>query len=843
MSSHPQISRFSESAKKIIDKNLGHFDSQTSGGFRQGFAKAIVWTLVGLVAITVPVVVIQQFLSGSHLLETASRIGLVILAAAFGQNINMESTLGAATQTVTFGFHPTGLTLLVVVLAYLSGRKFVSAANGDSGKSNRYALGLGVGASAAVLAGTWALQGPLSLGGPSSGLILGNIVDFLATFILVGGAAWLGTRISRSSSAATNTVWAWTLQVTRNFVVLYSFILLVVLLVFATYTLISPSFGPSAPEATGSTPINFGQIALGVAVILAYLPNMAFMFFAAGTGSSVGLQSSAGTDLGSILGSISGMLPSELPGAVSAYSAFGIWLQTAVLAVVAVVALIAGSTATTRTGYRTKTGLDFVQSLFFVVVIGGFASYLTNFSATYTSSGVEEAANVSTNVSFGIVLSAFVLAIAVIVTFAWIASAKAGNGLAIAFPRLTKAFSKQPGVERNDVKWVWFGRVSVIALFAGLVVYPVTSAGVNRVWASIDTPIVLGEALAAEVTSGDVEKLKTLIGPDVKEEVWFPDEVLKSALPTDSESQEVTANNDQKKPWVVGNSDATIQITWSKGDTKANWLMPTESKVENILGLVNHLKFSKANSPIYLNLEVSQFINAQNLAQLKVNGVEVAPSKYAVLPGFYRVTLPKQDLIAETDFIVGTDGETAGFVAGNIAEIPLGGDAKLDAALSKSEKKCESVSKAGKASCFSAEDITGNVVSSSAEKPSKFFQKENSNFKLVSIECSPDTTDSLLNSKTVKRVSECDVKATFTTDYYKGKKVKKAYPVYEYVCDEYYDEYWDEWDYDCYYEVASYNYVLVEQRGAKISSVTYTSEFKVQLSSTGTLKNGKFVVK
>jgi hypothetical protein len=519
-------------------------------------------------------------------------------------------------------------------------------------------------------------------------------------------------------------------------------------------------------------------------------------------------------------------------------------LASIVLAVVSVVALISGAAATKKTGFRPVSGVNYIQALFTVIVIGIFATYLGNFGGSWSTPAGGIVPAINGNISFGIVLASLALVITLVVTFAWLAAAKSGAGVENAFPKLVNGLSRTRAGERNQSGWILFGRVSTAILVAGLIVYPVTSATVSRVWASSDTPKLIGEKLSAKILADELDAIKKVIGPSVKENEWLANEALKLALPKSADELAIAIKNNQNLDWVPGNTDATVTVSWKRASDVASWIIPTSSKVKAHYLLVNHPEFQAATEPMFLNIEVNGFISKKNAIELKVNGVSVVAGNYAVIPGFYKITLPGQDLISPTEVVVATDGFETVYIAGNQAEIPAGGDEKLKTSLASKEAKCRALSDKGVATCFKAKDVTGNVVSQDLANPGEYFDATTANFKLKSLQCEAETDDVLLSAKAVSRSQKCKVEATFTKTFYKTAKSTRPVTVSTYDpsgCYEY-DDYYEEWyTYGCYVNTTEQQ--TIDVRGAKISKVTYSSEFDVTLVARGTLAKGKFTVK
>jgi hypothetical protein len=845
MSSHPEIERFSESVKSSINKFLGIFDTKVQGSFRQGLAKAAIWTIGALVAVALPIAIIQQLQPGNHWLENASRLALAIVVSAFGQNLNLLGIAESGSTIISISAHPTLLTALVALCAFRAGRAFTKKAGDDvdSGRNHRFAVGLGLGSTAALLGATWILQGTFGWGTPFASLTVSSAFDSVVSFVIVAFAAWMGTKFWAHSSSKPSAL-AWARRATLNFVIIYSVILAVGAAVWLIYNLIAPHFMASQPITKSEFNVDLGQLALALVVILAFLPNFLLMFFSAGSGMTIGLNGQGAQALEALLAGLQPFIPGGIPTSFSINSDYGMILASIVLAVVSVVAMIAGAAATKKTDFRPVSGVSYIQALFMVIVIGIFATYLGNIGGSWSTPAVGTIPTISGNISFGIVLASLSLVITFVVTFAWLAAAKLGAGVENAFPKLVNGLSGTRSVERNQSGWLLFGRISSLALVTGLIVYPVTSATVSRVWASNDTPTLIGEKLSAKILSDDLDAIKKLIGPSVKEEQWLANEALKLALPTSADELKIAVKNNQTLDWVPGNTDATVNVSWKRAANVASWIIPTSSVVKNHYLLVNHPEFQAEPEPMFLDIQVNSFISKKNAAELKVNGVSVKSGSYAVVPGFYKITLPGQDLISPTEVVVATDGFETAYIAGNQAEIPIGGDEKLKTALASKEKKCGTLSDKGVASCFNAKDVTDNVVSQDLETPNAYFDATTADFKQKSLKCEADTNDVLLSAKAVARKQTCKVEATFTKTFYKTAKSTRQVTVSTYDpsgCEEY-DDFYEEWyTYGCY--VDSYEQQTIDVRGAKISKVTYSSEFEVTLVARGTLAKGKFSVK
>lgn len=845
MQSHPEIERFSESVKSSINKFLGIFDTKVQGSFRQGLAKAAIWTIGALVAIALPIAIIQQLQPGNHWLENASRLALAIVVSAFGQNLNLVGLAESGSTVFSIGAHPTLLTALIAFFAFRAGKAFAGRVGEgvDSGKNNRFALGLGLGSAVALLAATWILQGSFGWGTLFASLTLSSAFDAVISFVIVAFPAWLGTRFGLKASSKVS-AFTWARRATLNFVIIYSMILAVGVVVWFIYNLIAPLFAVSQPESKGELNLDLGQLALALIVILAYLPNLLLMFFSAGTGMSVGMNTQGAQGIDALISSIQQFIPGGIPTSFSINSTFGMVLESIVLAVVAVVALIAGAAATKKTSFRPVSGVDYIQALFTVIVIGLFAAYLANISGSWSLPAVGTNTPISGNMSFGVVIASLSLVVTLVVTFAWLAAAKSGVGVENAFPKLVSGLSGTSSVERDKSGWILFGRVSAALLTAGLVAYPLTSATVSRVWANTDTPNLIGEKFSAKMVADDLESIKKLIGPNVGSEQWLPDEALKLALPKSADELQLAVKTNQKRDWVPGNTDATVTVSWKRASNVAKWIIPTSSKVKNHYLLVNHAEFKAETEPLYLNVTVNGFISRKNAESLKVNGVSVAAGSYAVVPGFYKISLPGQDLISPTEFVVATDGFETVYIAGNQAEIPTGGEEKLNTSLAAKEDACKKLSSKGVASCFKSKDVTGNVVSQDVENPKDYFDSTTADFKLKSLKCNAETSDVLLNAKSVARNQKCQVEASFTRTFFKTATSTRPVTVYDWVYEgcSYYDyDYEEEVYYDCY--VPRTERQTVKVRGAKISKVTYSSAFEVTLVARGTLTKGKFTVK
>jgi hypothetical protein len=527
-----------------------------------------------------------------------------------------------------------------------------------------------------------------------------------------------------------------------------------------------------------------------------------------------------------------------MPTSFSINNSYGMVLEAIVLAIVAVVALIAGAAANRKSGYSPKTGVDFVQALFTVGIIGIFATYLGNISGAWSLPETAATPENTGSVSFGVLLASLALVVSIFVIFAWISGAKAENGIATAFPRWVSRLSGTRTSDRNQGIWILFGRLSTALLALGLVIYPITSATVSRVWATTDSPYLVGQTLSAKVLDEKLDAIKTLVGPDVADEEWLPNEVLTAALPKSEDALKIAVNNDQKKTWVVGNTDATVTVTWTRDSKKAKWIVPTSSKMNSHFLLVDHPNFSAKIAPMFLNIQVNEFISSKIAEELKVNGTLITPGTYAVIPGFYRITLPGEDLISPTDITVATDGVQSSFVAGNDAVIPQGGDEKLNNVLDEKEKSCEKISKNGNASCFSSEDVSSNADGGDATAPGTFFESETGSYKLEAFNCISKDVDSLTGSDSMERVRTCDVKVSYTTAFYDGKVITKTVRVpYRYdACP---------WNWEDYCWETSYTTRVdkTRVRGKKLATVHYVSEFKAEMTATGTLRKGKFTVK
>jgi hypothetical protein len=437
--------------------------------------------------------------------------------------------------------------------------------------------------------------------------------------------------------------------------------------------------------------------------------------------------------------------------------------------------------------------------------------------------------------SFGVTLITILLLAAVVASSVYFTTGYAKNFVRGAFPRSIDFLSGAKDKAARGSLATIFGRAfSLIVVL--MVVIPLGIGTTERVWGSIDSPLLIGEDLAVMIAAGDVTSLKAyydkgVVGADE----WIADAIMADALPKADNKPQIQLFNESGEGWNVGNTDSVIHLKWSMGDAgELDWAVPATSEVERVWNLIDHADYKSALTPARVNFELSEYLLGADESSLKINGASVEAGTYALLPGVYRLVAPAFKLLAATDVAIIVNSGNRRVLVGDEIAIPAGGDEKIKTGLQAATKRCAKINAKGASKCFSAAEVVEKAEVVSGIPPTKFFSKNNVRFAAGSSSCSEDSEDKLKTASSMTRTVQCEQVVTYVQEYHKVRKVR--IPIQS--CDIDWDAWWedpysdDPYDYEyCW----TSGYRTNEVEGAVIASVKYSATIQFSVTVTGTL--------
>jgi len=701
-------------------------------------------------------------------------------------------------------------------------------------------------------------------------------MSFLS-FLLVFAFSWIASsrgQISNQIEKASgiNQAFYWVGRALSNFVVIYTVIVIIGLIVFGIRNLIEPHFAvASLPVQPAEIKLSVEQQTLAVYAFLLFTANAFFQALFVAMGMNFGMEYQglgSGIDFSAVPGF------SSAPQSLWIYDTLGAPAFIGISVLVVIVALISGAAAAARTGIQFKTTKIYWQSLGFGLLLSLGLAYMTSLQV-YADQASADGKSASTLwIFYGAYMLSLIAFSTIAISAAFLASERAFTFIASGFPTLVLRLQAAAALEKRMISGRIFGIATKLLLLA-VIATPLTASTINRVSALTDGPTQLGQKVATEIETMTLKDLKAHINPTgSKAHAWLSDKILGKAQPKSGYEVSIQTLNKLGKAWEPGNLDAEVTIEFSKAGQKFDYLFDTSSKVNNPSWLLTHVTYSPKLTPAALTIQVNPQLGKDQLKSLTVNGEAVQAGTYFSVPGVYSVKSGGFKLIAPTDkkFYASTDSTIK--VGFQIA-LPTGAASKLDKALLEKAASCFQVTLNGSSKCFTAKDLQPSVTSGS--EPATYFDYADSNFKSSGITCGGTRSDKLVSSTSEASSSGCSATVTFTRTYFQSKP--KLVPRYSYTdqcvqaeISDYYQTYgevldyrngWNGWG---YYDSNDYwiggadrhtdycysteqvrvqdGYDTIQVRGSKIGSSNMSALANKTLTVTGTLNNdNSFAVK
>ncbi len=687
-------------------------------------------------------------------LPSIARIGAAIVASSFGGLVTF-ATQGNPLQ-VEFGLHSITVAVIALAITYRSARL-------HSGfKPLHYALGV----TTFLAALGFATQGNIkttfadavSVSSPS-------VLSLAVTFGLFWLVAVLGAR--RAVAARTSTPGLWAAATLKNFAYIYGALLVAAGITLWVSALINPTFALSTEAAPVMPAPEAEQVLWFVVAAILYSGNGIAQTFFGAAGVPIGIESH-----GFVSNEILKLIEPAAGVSFWALPAFGPWAYIGLVALVLVVALISGAVAARRLGIKISGVVAFWQTLVTSLVITFTVAYFAGLQIT-ASAKVEET-QVDSSIFWGVSFVGLILSTLVVTFVAIGGSNRLNQFTASAFPRVFRAFKQGTDDVRSLAGRVFGIAVSLLVIAAFLT--PVAAASTNRIWGAIDGPGVLGQTAKEKLTEGDIAELKAYLQPKPgAKDVWFSDDILKAAQPSDDYDFSVSVMNKSDEPWTVGNLDAIVNVTLAKDGKSLVWPIDTTSEMTNPSWLIQHPKYTLKLAPTKLSVTVSKLLPNKGPVTVTINGKKLTAGTYLAIPGIYNVEAAGYKLIAPTKETVFTNSPNQKIAIGTKIALPAGADAILDKGILAKAKSCFTVAANGASECVSAAALKKAGVVVSGKEPNSFFDSSFSNFKVSNIVCDADArTEKLTSAIALLSTGKCSAEVTYTENFYKTTKKKVA---------------------------------------------------------------------
>jgi hypothetical protein len=476
---------------------------------------------------------------------------------------------------------------------------------------------------------------------------------------------------------------------------------------------------------------------------------------------------------------------------------------------------------------------------------------------------------VSTSVTVGSTFVSVLVFSTIILTLAFLASDKLYNFMASAFPLLAVRIFGGQMPENRSMSGMVFGLTAKLLIIA-VVLTPITAATTNRVWALTDGPTQVGQTFASNLQNMKIAELKKYLNPKAKtSKKWLSDSILAAAQPADGFGSNVAVTNFLDKPWTPGNLDAVVEVTLSKDGKSFSYIFDTESAVTNPSWLITHVDYTPLLSPGEIDIVANKLFPASKLKTLTINGKKAKVGEFFSIPGTYTVKADGYKLIAPTEETF-YSSKIDSLMIGYKILLPDGADKKLNNSILESAKDCFKLTPSGNSECVNVKKLSPVVVS--GVEPDKYFDYQDSSYKVSGIKCSTDRTDVLTSATTEKSKAKCSAVVEFKRTYFKSepKRVPNQVTV-ERCVGAMISDYWStsgevltyrygEWqdsegfpyyDWERHYEpchstkldVVESGFKTIQVRGSTIASVQMTADFNKTMTTSGKLlDNGVFQI-
>ena len=837
--------KFSQAWRKLVAAVSPR--TGTSRTLRNAFAHGSVWAMAtmgvfSLLAFAASILA-KVDVDPTLILRAGAQLGAQAGGAFTNVSISGDVT-GSVPLFAQIAVHPTLATLAIILVSFAFAQRVMRKSKDDSRTTIAWvAVTAGLGFAATLWLASIAAAGSVSLLTYSFTAQPLGPIDVVLTLLVAGIPAYLGAQSAvRNRTKSAPTAYSWAIRAAVTFALSYLAVTLVALTIYGIVTWIDPEFVHSVPSSTA--PFSWRTALTVAAVGLLFLPTILVNLVGVASGSTLGLTSdltnSAFTTDALNLPSALNVIPLE--SGFNASLAFGWPAQLALLGLVAAIGMTSAVIATTREQFAPKSMVDFVRASVVFAALAAIAVFFASFQGSWSNHGAEanalndtsvllEAGRVTAGVS--IVGAVFVATLAALAGFG--ATKHLGLLITSSYPRLISIASRTPRMPGSARKPA--GRLiglATVFLIVLAITYPTAVATMNRVWATVESPMALASVTAAKLTSSQLSDVKTLLG-GTESTKWLPDAVLTTALPVAGAPVTTSAKNESKEDWAVGNTDAIATVTWTTESGNITWDIPTKSTLEDVWGGVKHLTFTPVLKPVSIEIRAGEFFPSDLMSKAMLNGTAVEAGTFAGVPGTYHLKSEGYKLIAATDTDLLTSGNDVAFVVGNDIALPSDGDGKLTSKFEEKQTSCATFDESHSTPCFPASDIWDVAEITSGTEPTEYYNGKDRDYKAGATTCGTGK-DVLTSAATMKRTYECSTEVTFAVDYTELILEDYQAPIYSTYNQTYYDYWFGYYTIPTTY-ISGYETLQREVEGGVIATVNYLSTVKSTIVVTGSLND------
>jgi len=742
-------------------------------------ARGAIWALA-TAFITASITVALVELTGLILpFDSAVRFGLAIAIGASGGLLDFSgfNASFASVGSLAVGIHSGTIALAIFLVARRYGRRAgrSSSRSAASQANGKFSIYLGLGFASFNFLSMLLAQGSIHFASATAKISPLSILGASFGGILIGLSAYIGFRSVKKSLLKGASTFDFAISSIWNFFAIYGVFLIIATVVFIIQFVIQPNFSESYQTGITQPPMNYpaNQVAWAVAAFVAFLPNvlMQVFFFCAGFTNDP-LSSSSGLEqyLGG-LGQGNSLLQSA-----------GWPIYVAVMFLVLLTALISGAVASASTGYTPKAPGRSVALIAIVTMVVTFVSYLSSVEGhafLYVGEKIEFGLWIGASVVSGLVFATLLGSISY-----W-ASTSGRSFAGAAFSQVIKLRRVKNFEVPQNIAGKIFG-IFVAALLTVSAFTPIGAATLNRVWATTaDGPSQVADQAIKNLETMSLKDLKAYLNTTSSSLPWLSDTILESARPKASQTAKVILTNAIGKPWQVGNLDASILIkfTSSTGTAFAKWPIETSSELTNPSWLIKHPVYTANILNPTVTIQKANYLTGLKDFRIVVNGEEVTPGDYQLIPGFYSIQAPGYKLVAPTDLTYATSGLNSTFVIGTKVNLPAGGAYQLDSAINKSAESCAKLSADGNSACFTNEDVYSRSKIQSGVSMPEAFDLSWTDFKASNTSCiSSKRVDVLVSATSLKSKGQCSTEVTYTENYFDSKEIQVPHYTSKDVC-------------------------------------------------------------
>ena len=815
--SHPQ---------KIVrrQRTLRHFSASATGALLRGFVVATLAVLA-----TTVIGLIQSPGSGNHLLAN----GVGWAAGTLSNALRVEPVpvdfswilSPQANLATSLGVRPTLITFGLMAIMVFFGKRYAThlAPMATRDRIIRLAA-LALPTLAVVVGLSWLVPGGVGMM-PWDAVFGGIILAFgFGLGVVVGG-------LSHDHSPAT-----WWLHATRTFLLLVLGLGVAVLVGGVIHGVLSPDLAISATNRgagplAGYTPVDFLALAIATALILPTILLVAIDVLVTGQGYAALRENDF-------------LFLQVLAQPANANEIMVFTPQAAILsglflAFVALAATLAGThSASTRN--VTVAGRRWLIQLAMLTVVAMLLLFGVLRVSVDSSTTLRGSFFIQSSASTTLLLLGLTTASALVFAFLfwWGGHRDVAPRIASFLPGVPSPPSTEL-VSTEDKSRLPLKHAPAFAVIAATaimtLVIPPGLGFAERQWSNTNTPekLVSELALAMEIRDG---KALTELMPLAPGTRWLPVAALEAAQPIVGQRRDVSITNEQGRPWRVGELDATGKVTWPVTDGTITWTVPLDSVVGERFIFGRQAEFLPDLKPIILILSVDESFGKIDGAPIRVNGVEVPPAKYSLIPGEYTIERDPVDLLSGfSERLVVTASSHAIEVPAEL-DLPSDGERAIFTAAVDAAESCGNVRRS---KCFSQDDVNRAQRIVSGRIPSAFFARESTAFEDGGLRCEEGTIE-MLSTREIVRELVCTQIVRYETKYWDSRQI--AEPVYSTRCASWWYSWWFgstclRWE---RYQSGT-NYRTV--RGSLLDTVRYQSDMPIRVSvPAGLNDSNEFVV-